>query len=129
MTSIKHSTAQGESPALDDDLLPEDAASYAENVRLEAGALHPWSPYKNVQVLSLSGIAQTIYNYSDTWYSWEEDVDLVRSVIDDDQYDRVYFTGYGKPRVMGSDIAPDSYLLGVPVPDKTPTVSVSQPRT
>ena len=123
---IAHSKSLGEIPNLAKNLLPEEAASRAENLRLEAGILSTWQPYKEVQILSQDIYIKSIYPYDGTWYDWKDDVDFVRSVLDQDPYDRVYYTGDGPPKLFFtySDTV-EQKNLGVETPGTKPSLSKS----
>lgn len=121
---ISLSEPGGEMPRVDAHLLPDNMATRAENLNIRTGLLEPWQPYERVKVLDSISTdpLKTIYKYNGEWIAWEEDVDIVRNVLAEDQYDRIYISGTDKPRVMGNDIAPDSYPLGVPEPDVAPSL-------
>ena len=75
---------------------------------------------------------KTIYKYKGDWLSWPTDVDVAHGPIANDQYDRIYFTGDGVPKVRGWDAdssgVPKSTRvimpLGVPRPVNAPKVAV-----
>jgi hypothetical protein len=66
---------------------------------------------------------QSLYLYNDTWLTWPTDVDVVRGPIVADEFDRIYYTGDGAPKVLGTDGgAPEVYDLGIPSPTTAPTI-------
>lgn len=63
----------------------------------------------------------------DTWLTFDtRDVDIVRSPIVNDSFDRYYWAGDGAPKMNTYDrifAGSDEFLLGVPTPTNAPTVT------
>lgn len=112
-------------------------AQLARDVRLISGAL---APLRGTTTLKSTTTAtpQTIYRYGTSstetnyWLEFPGDVDIVRSPIAADQYDRLYWTDGIAPRyapnsliVSGASYPGASYLLGVPKPTTAPTITAS----
>ena len=134
MATLRIQAPKGERPLVDASLLEDTAAQVARNVRLNNGAIRPLKDVATVQATTTVGQAKTVFKYSDTvWLEWETDVDVVRSPIANDAYDRVYYTGDGVPKVtynaiVDSGAAPyptNAYTLGVPEPTTSPTATVA----
>ncbi len=83
-------------------LLPEEAAQTADNVDLLSGRLSTIKDSSAVTTISAS--QTTLYKYGSTWLTWEEDVDVIRGPINEDEYERIYYTGDddGKLKVRGT---------------------------
>lgn len=131
---LEHRAFQGELPALDVRLLPENNAQAARNVDLARGTLKPY--YAPSSAVGVSAVANpsTLYRYPNGndgagfWLTWglDKQVHVVKSPLANDAYSRVYWTGDGAPKMGGiSDITAgtppypgSSYRLGVPMPDE-----------
>lgn len=111
-------TFDGLAPKSDPRNLGEIQAQVAENCDLRSGTLKPLKATSAVTTLP-DASRLTIFPYPDTtnWLSWITDVDVVRSPISGDQYDRIYYTGSGSPKVRSRVGAVQSeYTLGIPKP-------------
>ena len=123
-------------PKLSVRLLPDNMASVAENTKLYSGELRAWRDPKFLTSLT-GGVTTTYrakYSGSDYWLNWPDVVDIVRTPLVNDQYDRRYWTGEsGKnPQVNSIQrIAAGStaYDLGVPVNTSAITVTPSSTGT
>ena len=130
MPSLDLQQFGGIAPKLSERKLPDGVAITANNVRLESGDLDPLKVHLTDGDAEIkTGVVKSIYLYNNTWFSWLTDVDAIASPVAQDQYDRVYFTGDGKPKVTSNLIAtgvgPDpqaAYDLGVPNPEQAPIV-------
>lgn len=86
----------------------------------------------------INGIAYGTYTSGGTWAKrngywlhWTTDVNVVRSPVAGDPYQRVYYTGDGAPKMTYNPIAVQggtsypqaSYLLGIPAPSTSPTAA------
>jgi len=101
-------------PRLEPRLLGSTNAQVAENVDLLTGIISPIKEPGNVATLSGSS-RKTVFPYNEGWLEWDNDVDVCRSPIIDDQYNRIYYTGDGGvPKVRGVRVRADStaYTLG-----------------
>jgi hypothetical protein len=62
----------------------------------------------------------------ESWLTWANDVDVVRSSVASDQYSRIYWTGDGKPKVRGYDAGTTkTFDLAIPKPDRAPLVEAA----
>ena len=140
-------------PRIDDHLLPENAATVADNVFLLSGALTSYKDRLYVKDLVNTG-SQSIYYYrygnSPDWIEWDDSgVNVVESPIINEVFDRIYYTGAShfqswgreadaaqKAKVFANwDTAGGSHpdgsstgdvILGCPAPTKAVTVEVNQ---
>lgn len=145
MASIKLQTFGGVLPQVSPRLLPDTAATIAENARFDSGRLSAWrAPVAGVDHNNVAFVVpnttRTIYRHRDRqgnpyWLVWTTDVHAVPSPIAEDPYDRLYWTGQQFPRMaIGTEItgsvAPTyepsvTRKLGVPAPTDQPTVAVT----
>lgn len=134
MTAIRLQGFTGLIPRVSKRLLPDMAATTARNTKLLSGEARGFHTPR--VVADLTGDYQTIRrairipaddDYEDTWITFDSrDVDIVRSPIINDRFDRYYWAGDGRPKYntlqrIRFDQAP--YYLGVPRPDNAPTVT------
>lgn len=138
MTAIKFENFMGLIPRQSDRLLPPMAATAARNTNLLSGEAKGFrAPAEIADFTAQPFTVRRAYripneNYAyaygeDLWLTFSSrDVDVVRSLIVNDQYDRYYWAGDGEPkyntleRIANGD---DEYLLGVPNPTTEPTVT------
>jgi hypothetical protein len=133
----------GMSPMVAPHLLENIKAQLAKNAKLTRGDLRPFAGL--LAVVGLSGAAPvTIFRYPESgsldtqfWFTWADDVNVIRSPIAQDDWERVYWTGEltggaDYPRYTKNDIATTGApypttkrRLGVPAPATTITHSVS----
>lgn len=128
----------GEVPRTSDTMLNENDATMASNVRLYSGTLRTWKgPVPQTAVEDVG--TQTIYRFENpltqghVWLTWDTDVDVQRSSLDDVTDFRLYYTGDGTPKKTNWTMANtgagpypgDSYALGVPAPTTKPTVAAA----
>lgn len=115
MPIIKLTGYTGALPKLTPRLLAPNAAQYAENCRLEDGALTPIrAPHAVATVDGITGQIKTIYKHQNEWLSWATEVNAAPGPVADD---RLYYTGDGKPKMRIDD---DIYDLAVPYPTTAP---------
>lgn len=121
---------RGEVPRLKDHLLPNEAATLAEDCEFERGVISPINQDSAVTTFPTSALR--LHKYDGSWLLWEQKtVRAIDSPIAQDKWQRVYFTGDGKPKVTAQDVAissngfgPElSYDLGVPRPEFPPTIN------
>ena len=99
MALIKIDVFRGMAPKLSARLLPEGSAVTATNCRLDSGDLVPIRGLADItSTVESAGTENSLYKYDtvegvDQWLRWDEDVDVVRSPIAGNTYNRVYFTG------------------------------------
>jgi hypothetical protein len=141
MTSLRLDTFAGIAPRYSKRLLPPTAATSALNCKLMSGDLRGFraprelksfssTPYTVRRVHRIpSGSGESFRpDADDVWMTFaSRDVDIVRSPLANDGFDRYYWSGDGvlkyntKARIAAGDPA---YRLGVPTPQTAPTISV-----
>lgn len=122
-------------PILDPRLLQDGEAQIANNVKLNSGRIAPLLGTTTLKSTT-SVNPQTIYRYgtsnteSNYWLEFSGDVDVVRSPVIEDAYDRLYWTDGTLPRyapnsliVSGASYPGASYQLGIPAPSTAITIS------
>lgn len=130
----------GMQPFVQPRLLPESGAQSAVDVLLDSGAIRPMAGTTTLKALT-SANPRTIYRYrpqatADTtpenqfWLEFPGDVDVARSPVVDDSFDRLYWTDGTQPRyavdtqlTVGSTLPGSSFFLGIPRPANTPMVA------
>jgi len=122
-------------PIIEASKLPVKNAELAENCRFDGGDL---SAYNGLQsyIDTLNSGTDSLFLYAGQyWFSWPGEVNPVVSPINNDAYDRVYFTGDGAPKVTANTIATGSgamplasYRMGVQQPDP-PVVTATNNNT
>jgi len=127
---IRISPFYGELPKINPKMLPDAHAVLAENCDLESLSL---KPVRGMLLdLEVAVTAQSIYHHpAGVWFRWSESgVNAVKSPLNDDVWDRVYWTGEGSARyttyalaTSGATIPAASYELGVPAPPTAITVA------
>jgi hypothetical protein len=142
MAIFKIDLFKGTAPKLAARLLADGAAKTAVNCRLDSGDLAPIRGLSNItSTVESAGAENSLYKYDtvggvDQWFRWDEDVDVVRSPIAANTFNRVYFTGdsvdekrprstYNVVAVGGGTVYPSvSFRLGIPAPTSAPTMTV-----
>jgi hypothetical protein len=116
-------------------LLPDSAAQEAANLELESGTIEALREDEPVGATAGVGAStKTIFRLTDTkWATSALELDFARSPIEEDQWDRVYWTGDSFPKM--SDLATavagmgpypaGHYRLGIPRPASNVTTAVS----
>jgi hypothetical protein len=120
---------KGMSPITEPSKLAMEFAVKAVNCRFDSGSVEPYLGLTNVSANLISNPA-TLFLYDDThWFSWSVDADVVDSPINDDAYQRVYYTGESYPKMTANDVATSSgrmpsvsYKMGVKQP-VAPTIN------
>lgn len=143
MVAFKLQNFGGMIPAVDDRLLPQDAAALAQNTWLYSGALQGMHLPKTVHTLT-NPVARKVYRIPIQYYDkdhindsyWLEfqnlDTDVIRSPTVDDTYERFYWASaqdyyqetprYNtKARIIAGQ---SSFKLGVPTPTTAPRLSI-----
>ena len=96
---------KGMSPITEPSKLAPEFSTKAVNCRFDSGSVEPYLGLVDVSANLITNPV-SLFLYDDThWFSWASDVDAVQSPINDDAYDRVYFTGDGKPKMTANDVA------------------------
>tara|TARA_R100001129_G_scaffold28503_1_gene19099 strand:+ start:1008 stop:2657 length:1650 start_codon:yes stop_codon:yes gene_type:complete len=124
----------GKAPQVTPRLLPDDMAQVATSTRLDSGRLEPWKANASVTLsglqdsYSVSANTKTLFRYSSTiWFGSDNDVNMVRSPLAEDPWDRIYETGgttYPRMRALAGGTF--SYKrLGLPKPTPAPSTSIS----
>lgn len=139
---------RGMRPIVDSKLLDPSEAQEALDVRLSSGNIEPIENNTTVTELkTVSGVVQTIFRARDNvnealnWFEFTTDVDVVKSPITQDVYNRIYWTGQDVFRYAPETVAfaagtgpypRNSYSVGIPKPTVVPLaagVSVTNPTT
>ena len=136
MTGIKLEGFQGLVPRTSARLLPVMGATTARNTKLLNGELRGFRAPREVADLTDRPFdVQRVYRvkdtggfeYDDAWLAFDsKNVDVVRSPIVNDEHDRYYWAGDGRPKYntalrIFNEL--DEYYLGVPAPTVAPTVT------
>ena len=134
MAGFKLTTFSGLNEKVSPRLLPEDMAQNAENVFLDSGRIEgiktdvndPSEAGSTHPAVNIDGTTKTIFKASSSaWFTFTQDVDIIKSPIKEDSHGRFYFTGSGTfPKytstsagITGSGPFPAaSYRLGLPTP-------------
>lgn len=131
----------GIKPLLDPRRMPEYAAQVATNCDLRSATVDGLKTHTFIWTITKTGTPKkTIYRFGETvsdeslyWFTWVDDVDVVRCQISGDTTERTIFAGdtaFGHPRWTnatlaltggGSNYPIASYKLGVPAPVSAPT--------
>lgn len=115
--------------------LPENAAQEAINCRLQSGDLESWRHFLLTKALDNAGPVRTIYLLNDQWLSWDDQVDVARSLIPGDSsfltfltcpalYSTPRFTTYALATTGAEPYPVATRPLGVPSPANQPTLAV-----
>ncbi len=136
MTAFRLKDFSGLIPRRSARLLPDTAATVADNAKLLSGELRGFSEPNQIADFAgavYSPIRRAIRvpydDYgtpTDAWLLFDSrDVDVVRSPLVNDQYNRYYWAGDGAPKYntqsrIAAELPP--YLLGIPVPVAAPVV-------
>lgn len=130
----------GETPRTSPTMLKETDATQALNVRLYSGELSVWKgPLLDFETETAGAL--TCYRFENPstlehlWLTWDVDVDVQPSSLDDVTDFRLYYTGDGTPKKTNWDLAEDassegpfpgvSLEMGVPAPETAPTVGAT----
>jgi hypothetical protein len=113
---IRMQQFSGMVPKTSGELLPDYHAQLADGCTLRSGKIEPLK--KHLAVASVPAGTKSIFLHNGEWMSWANDVDIVKSPVVDDAYDRLYWTGDAFPAISGMiDGARKRFRLGVPAPD------------
>ena len=137
MAGIKLEMFQGLIPRSSDRLLPPMAATEAKNTKLLNGEVRGFGAPREEADFTAGSVTPVRRAYRvpdlagvnpDTWLTFDSrDVDVVRSPIVNDSYDRYYWAGDGHPRMNSyANIyagTPGPYYLGVPTPTNAPGIT------
>lgn len=127
---IDISNMTGMAPMVNEALLPDNYAVYAQDVAAYSGAIKPIRTAALMQTLDTA--AETIHRArAGAWLAFAKASEVVEAPLRDDVHSRVYYTNEDgvfvtSPTVweVGTGNLPRvSYLLGQPAPDAAPTVT------
>lgn len=142
MTVIKIDQFKGMAPKLTPRMLPPGSAQSAVNCVFGSGSLRPLAvPLSIVAANDATlqpGTINSIFKYNSFWLNWVgQDVDVCRSSVAADVWDRLYWTGdisgvagpkmANQAKLLGGDgPKPQSaWALGIPKPSAAPIASYS----
>ena len=114
---IRIASFAGEIPRLIPRLLQQNYAQFAQNTKLEDGALMPIRRGKHVHTMPFD--CKTIYRDGDNWLGWEQFVQVEPGPVANN---RLYVTGDGKPKVIINGV---TYDLAVQRPTSRPVATVN----
>jgi len=123
MASIRLTEFAGMAPRVSAKLLPGSAAVLSRNCRHQAGNVTPLAGPATAATLP-DAARKSVYPYRGAWLSWTTPMSVVKSPVYDDQYQRLYYTGDGSPKVRGYDTTEQEWPLGVPKPATAPVSAV-----
>lgn len=137
MSKISFFGFGGMKPVISDKLLPDANATIALNTDLITGNIRPyWQPEITATLGKQNGDIKTLFEIKDgVWCHWLEEVNVARIPIENNNLNRIAFTGTDQPRVTDSVLATQgggtnypevSYALGVPVPDLILDIGIYQ---
>lgn len=117
-------------PLIEPSKLPVNNALKAVNCRFDNGSLRPYAGLTD-KTANLASNTKTIFFYEDLhWFSWDNEVHIVESPINNDAFARVYYTGEGAPKITVNSVATGggvmpvlSYRMGVRQPT-APSVGI-----
>ena len=131
MAGVKIEKFLGIAPKITPELLPNTAGQIATNCKLYSGDLIPYPQPVVVDNTQRTGTIKTLFalrNPEDPddlkWLSWLDEVDIARLATEEDDEQRIYYTGDGKPKVSNYELATsgpepypvEDYDLGLPLP-------------
>ena len=97
---------RGIRPYADPELLPNEEAQIAQNVRVRKGLIRPWDQVLKDSDLVNRELVRTIMLYEGShWLEWDADVDVMRSPLAGDTASKFYFTGDGIPKKSNATLA------------------------
>jgi len=127
VATIRIGSFGGMLPAVDENLLPDTAAHYAENCFLYSGALRPLPKPKDLHTLvdPSAGFVYRIpksytdadYLYESTWMEFASpNTNVIRSQVFQDIHDRYYFFSDSFPPRYNTHARITNKVAGVPTP-------------
>jgi len=136
---IKLEAFGGMIPRMSPRLLPNQAATLARNTKLLNGELRGFRAPREIADLTYESFTvrrayrieynDQYYGAGEHWLAFDsKTVDVVRSPIVNDRFDRYYWAGDGRPKYNPINRilhGLDPYYLGVPAPLTAPTVTPS----
>ncbi|OUE68678.1 hypothetical protein [Citrobacter freundii] len=132
--NIDITTMRGEIPRDADGLLPQSNSTYAENCHFDCGVITPLTADIDASIAFTFTPLVVFHYFDDYWFAWDHDVDVIRSPIAQDPFNRIYYTDGEYPKLTSADIAlvgdnlPSAYYrLGVPAPETAIGISAVTP--
>lgn len=130
MAGIRIVPFMGMLPRVADRLLGDGASVDATNVNLTSGEIRPIRQPSNVYTPSGTApwlsVHRAEWNGSQTWLSWNKEVDVARAPLPTSVESRYYWVGDGEPRYAVFSGLPSAFFsLGIPKPLAAPGVSHS----
>jgi len=130
---IQFGAFSGKRPKLSAHLLADTEAQTANQTNLEHGDLRSFRNASRISALAgtiYTSLFQYIANSTTHWVmDVAYDIDIAKSPIIEDTYERLYFTGCGQLRAFANDLvsspfdpATDYYKLGLPAPTTAPVI-------
>lgn len=133
MAGIKLEGFQGLIPRTSERLLPNMNATVARNTKLLSGEIRGFRALEEEADLSaqVGSDLRRAYRVPDTpndaWIAFtSREVDIVRSPIINDGFDRYYWAGDGRPQMNTADRIKNgdpAFYLGIPTPTTGPTIN------
>jgi hypothetical protein len=137
MAATKITRFLGVMPRVSGELLPDTAAQVARDCKLYSGDLIPTPRPVVFAASGRTGEIRTLYGLRDPangdpkFLTWPGLVNIATPAEDEDDEQRFYYTGDGKPKVSTYALATsgtppypqDFYELGLPLPDVQPTAT------
>jgi hypothetical protein len=131
MAAFKINNFSGIRPRFPESLLPEGAATIAQNCDFAYGELR--NTKSGYALNQMQNAPASIYTDDGlTFFTWTTDVNAVRSPITKDTFNRLYYTGDGGFKVATRTSAnlnggppASAYLVGVPRPTVSPTLAIN----
>lgn len=133
MAGFKLNLLSGIRPRVPESLLPQGAATIAHNCDFAYGELR--NTKGGFLYAAMQNAPKSIYTDDGlSFYTWENDVNAVRSPLAKDTFNRMYYTGdvgFKVANRLGMRVnggPPSSaYLVGVPRPSQAPALKVETP--
>lgn len=133
MAATKINRFSGILPRIPESLLPEHAATIAQNCDFAYGELR--NTKDGFQLSSMSNAPKSLYTDDGlTFYTWDTDVDAVRSPMVNDTYTRMYFSDGSNMKMADRSSTKinggppgTAYWAGVPRPSAAPGLTVNIP--
>ena len=105
--------------------LADNESQVAENCTLLSTTLKPLHTPSTVAGVTIPAGTLSIFPYNSRWLTWLTDVNVVRGPLAEDDYQRIYYSGDGKPKMRYIDGGTEyEYDLGLPAPTTIPTLTV-----
>lgn len=129
---IRLRTFTGELPRTASVLLPDNAAVLANNCQFSRGTLWPLPDHALFR--EMPDTVRGLWTEDGLrFFTWNVETDAVRGPVQDDQFQRLYFTNNNELRVTQRSLATvnggapsTSWKAGVPAPAAAPTVVVAE---